>query len=250
MKTILITGASSGIGKACAEKLSGDNILILCSRSKDVIDDISRNFANVLTFKVDVRNQEDIKQMFQSLTKKGIILDVIVNSAGLALGFEELDEGNTAEWSEMIDTNIKGLLFVSKFALRQMKSTNRGHVINIGSIAGINSYASGIVYSATKSAVKSISDGLRKEVVAYNIKVTNIQPGLVETNFSNTRFRGDIYRAQKVYEGINPLSAGDIADLVKYVIETPTHVQINEITVTPVHQATVEVVHKNYDTVK
>lgn len=145
----------------------------------------------------------------------------------------------------MIDTNIKGLLLVSKYALKQMKKTGNGHIINIGSIAGVNSYARGIVYAATKAAVKSISDGLRKEVVAHNIKITNIQPGLVETNFSNIRFRGDMEKAKEVYCGIQPLQADDIANAIVYVLNTPEHVQINEITLTPTHQATVEVIHRN-----
>jgi len=187
MKTILITGASSGIGLACTRKLS----------------------------------------------------------AGVALGLEKLENGQINEWDQMIDTNVRGLLMVSKFALTIMKERNSGHIINIGSIAGITSYSKGVVYAATKAAVKSISDGLRKEVIENKIKITNIQPGLVETNFSNTRFGGDVEKAKNVYKGIKPLSGDDIADIIKYVIELPDHVQINEITVTPLHQATVEVIHRN-----
>lgn len=244
MKTILITGASSGIGRACAELLAKGNRLILCSRKKNILNDIASNFESALTYELDVRNYGEIKQMFQELANKNVIPDVLINSAGLAIGLDELDKGEIKEWDEMIDTNIKGLLYVSKFALKYMKQINCGHIINIGSIAGIDSYSKGVVYAASKAAVKSISDGLRKEVVAYNIKVTNIQPGLVETNFSNIRFRGDKTRAKEVYKGIDPLIPKDIADLVKYAIEAPKHVQINEITITPVHQASVEIIHR------
>lgn len=245
MKTILITGASSGIGKACAERLANDNKLILCGRNRDVIENISSGFANAIVFKVDVRNQEEVERLFRALDQEHIVPDVLINSAGLALGLEELEESETKDWDEMIGTNIKGLLLLSKFALKKMKGVGHGHIINIGSIAGINSYSRGVVYAATKAAVKSISDGLRKEVVSYAIKITNIQPGLVDTNFSTTRFHGDASQAKKVYEGINPLKAEDIADIIRYVIEAPEHVQINEITVTPVHQATVEVIHRH-----
>lgn len=245
MKTILITGASSGIGKAAANKLSIGNKIILCARSKETVDAIADNLPDALTFRMDVRDRDDVERVFLALEKDNVIPDVVINSAGLALGLEELDESDPAELAEMIDTNVTGLLLVSKFALKHMKKVGRGHIINIGSIAGINSYARGIVYAATKSAVKSISDGLRKEVVAYDIKITNIQPGLVETNFSNIRFRGDTKRAADVYNGIEPLRAEDIADAIAYALNAPDHVQINEITLTPTHQATVEVIHKN-----
>jgi 3-hydroxy acid dehydrogenase/malonic semialdehyde reductase len=244
MKTILITGASSGIGKVAAQKLSKDNNIILCARRKDIIEEIASTLPNALAFTVDVRNEEEVERMFLSLEKEGIVLDAVINSAGLALGLENLEESDPEEWTEMIDTNIKGLLLVSKFSLKQMKVAGKGHIINIGSIAGINSYARGVVYAATKAAVKSISDGLRKEVVEHNIRITNIQPGLVETNFSNIRFRGDIEKAKNAYTGIQPLSPEDVVDAIEYVLHTPVHVQINEITMTPVHQATVEVIYR------
>jgi NADP-dependent 3-hydroxy acid dehydrogenase YdfG len=245
VKTILITGASSGIGRSAAEKLSVGNRIILCARSGDVIEGMAGKLPDAFAFAADVRSRDEIEQMFLSLERGGMIPDVVINSAGLALGLEELEEGDPNEWAEMIDTNIKGLLLMSKFSLKQMKRAGRGHIINIGSIAGINSYSRGIVYAATKSAVKSISDGLRKEVVGHDIKITNIQPGLVETNFSNIRFRGDAEKAKGVYSGITPLQAEDVADAVAYAISAPDHVQINEITLTPTHQATVEVVHRN-----
>lgn len=247
MKTILITGASSGIGLACAKKLLDGNRLILCSRNISGLEKIKSelNDDNIHIFSVDVTSQSQVSKMFENLKSCDLHPDVLINSAGLALGLEKLEDGHVEDWDKMIDTNIKGLLMVSKFALKGMKQRNNGHIINIGSIAGITSYSKGIVYAATKAAVKSISDGLRKEVVENDIRVTNVQPGLVETNFSNIRFGGDIEKATSVYKGIVPLSGDDIADIIKYVITLPERVQINEITVTPLHQATVEVIHKN-----
>jgi len=247
MKTILITGASSGIGLACAKTLAHGNRLILCSRNLAKLKDIKlkiNNNKNVYVFKVDVTSQTQVSKMFESIRHQNIYPDVLINSAGLSLGLEKLEDGCIKDWEQMIDTNIKGLLIVSKSVLNSMKRMDNGHIINIGSIAGIVSYSKGIVYSATKAAVKSISDGLRKEVVENKIKITNIQPGLVETNFSNIRFYGDAEKAKNVYKGINPLSGDDIADIIKYVINLPKHVQINEVTVTPLHQATVEIIHR------
>lgn len=248
MQTILITGASSGIGLACVKRLSNGNRLILCSRNLPSLENIKLELNSndeVHIFGVDVTSQEQVLKMFENLESKNLHPDVLINSAGLALGLEKLEDGNVDDWEKMIDTNIKGLLVVSKFVLKGMKERDAGHIINIGSIAGISSYSKGIVYAATKAAVKSISDGLRKEVVENKIRITNIQPGLVETNFSTVRFNGDIAKAKKVYEGIKPLSGDDIADIIQYVINVPKHVQINEVTVTPLHQASVEVVYKN-----
>lgn len=248
MKTILITGASSGIGLACAKKLANGNRLILCSRNLPRLENIKlelNNDKDIYVFGVDVISQDQVSTMFESMGSLGICPDVLINSAGLALGLEKLEDDNIKDWEQMIDTNIKGLLMVSKFALKNMKERNSGLIINMGSVAGITSYSKGIVYAATKAAVKSISDGLRKEVVENKIKITNIQPGLVETNFSNIRFDGDVEKAKNVYKGINPLSGDDIADIIQYVINLPEHVQINEVTVTPLHQATVEIIHKN-----
>jgi len=244
MRTILITGASSGIGRSCAERLAEGNQLILCSRNTKKIETLVAELPQAMGFCVDVRNKKEVDDLFSSLKKQEIFPDVIINSAGLALGLEDLEESNALEWDQMLDTNVKGLLYVSSCALKEMKRFNVGQLINIGSIAGINPYARGVVYAASKAAVKSISDGLRKEVVAHNIKITNIQPGLVETNFSKIRFRGNQEAAEKVYKGIKPLSPEDISDVVAFVINTPAHVQINEITVTPVHQASVEVIYR------
>lgn len=247
MRTILITGASSGIGLACVKKMSLNNRIILCSRSLSALSDIRAGLGggkNILVYKVDVTQTSSVKKMFDHLKSLDINPDVLINSAGLALGLEELEKGQIEDWEQMINTNIKGLLVATKFVIPLMKERNSGHIINIGSIAGINSYSQEIVYSATKAAVKSISDGLRKEMISYKIKVTNIQPGLVNTNFSRVRFGGDVDRAQNVYKGIKALTAEDVADIIAYAVDLPEHVQINEITVTPLHQATVEIVHK------
>lgn len=245
MKTVLITGASSGIGQACAIRLADKFHLVLIARNKEKLESLRSLGTNTKVFVTDVRRYEQLESMFKSLDEQNIFPEIVINAAGLALGLEEIAEGNTDDWDCMIDTNVKGLLYVSKLALERMKNNNRGHIVNMGSIAGINSYAKGVVYASSKAAVRSISDGLRKEVVAHNIKITNIQPGLVETNFSNVRFKGDVNKAKEVYRGIHPLSADDIANVIEYVINTPEHVQINEITLTPTHQATVEVMYKN-----
>ncbi|MEA2007112.1 MAG: SDR family NAD(P)-dependent oxidoreductase [Patescibacteria group bacterium] len=249
MKTILITGASSGIGLACARKLQKDNRLVLCSRNLDklhvVKKDLKASDKEMMVFGVDVTNSEQVKKMFNTLDKQKIYPDVLINSAGLALGLANFEDSLISDFDTMVNTNIKGLLYVTKFALKYMKRENRGHIINMGSIAGINTYAKGIVYAATKAAVKSISDGLRKDVIEHKIRITNIQPGLVETNFSITRFGGDKEKAKEAYFGIKPLSAEDIATIIKFSIESPEHVQINEITVTPLHQATVENIYRD-----
>lgn len=249
MKTILITGASSGIGLACAYKLRNGNKLVLCSRNLDKLHNIKKDFKvsdeEVMAFEVDVTDNEQVKKMFDTLDKQKIYPDVLINSAGLALGLANFEDNFISDFDTMVNTNIKGLLYVTKFALKYMKRENRGHIINMGSIAGINTYAKGIVYAATKAAVKSISDGLRKDVIEHKIRITNIQPGLVETNFSITRFGGDKEKAKEAYLGIKPLSAEDIATIIKFSIKSPEHVQINEITVTPLHQATVENIYRD-----
>ncbi len=247
-KTIIITGASSGIGKACAELLAKNYDLILCSRNEDKLKELQKTLQaygnKVLVFKLDVRSDTEVSSLFNTLAAECVDVDVLINSVGLALGLETLDKSLEEDINAMIDTNIKGLLFMSKHALKVMKATDKGHIINLGSIAGIDSYPTGITYAATKSAVKSISDGLRKDVIPNNIRITNIQPGLVETKFSVIRFYGDTKKAKSVYKGIKPLSANDIASIIKYAIELPQHVQINEITVTPTHQATVEHIYR------
>ncbi len=247
MKTVLITGASSGIGKACSEKFASSGYqVVMCARRIDKLQSICQEFPDKQTciYQVDVCNKENVESMFEDLKKKKITIDIVVNSAGLALGLDDIRDANTSDWDSMIDTNIKGLLYTTQEFLKQ---TNKGHVVNVGSIAGIYAYAKGTVYAATKSAVKFISDGLRKELVSNDIKITNIQPGLVETNFSNVRFNGDKKRAKDVYKGIQALTGDDIANIVFYVVNTPEHVQITELTVMPLHQASVDTVYRSQD---
>lgn len=250
-KKVLITGASSGIGMACVRKFAecGAEIFIV-ARSKDKLDALALELCEKYhtRFHVmdrDVSDWQAITSWFDNMPEYWKQIDILVNNAGGALGMEKLQEGNVADWDQMIDTNVKGLLyFTRKIVPLMIASGKPGHVINIGSIAGIQTYPNGAVYCACKAAVKSISDGLRMDLVDQPIKVTNIQPGMVETNFSIVRFHGDEERAKNVYKGIKPLSADDVADTVIYAASTPAHVQICEITLTPLHQSSATVVYR------
>lgn len=248
-KVVLITGATSGIGLACARKFAknGDRV-ILTGRNEKRLSEIQKELmgegAEVLTLVFDVRNREEAKRQLSELPKEWQDIDVLVNNAGLALGLEPEQDGNMDDWDTMIDTNIKGLLTMTRLVVPRMVKRNSGHIINVGSIAGDAAYAGGNVYCATKAAVKAISDGLRIDVAHTSIRVTNLKPGLVETNFSNTRFHGDAVRAAKVYEGIKPLTGDDIADVAVYVANAPEHVQIAEVTILATHQASVSVIKR------
>ena len=245
----LVTGATSGIWLACAKKFAknGDRI-ILTGRNVERLSVIQKELtdegAEMLTLVFDVRNREEAKRQLSELPKEWQEIDVLVNNAGLALGLEPEQDGNMDDWDTMIDTNIKGLLTMSRLVVPGMVKRNRGHIINIGSIAGDAAYAGGNVYCATKAAVKAITDGLRIDVAHTAIRVTNLKPGLVETNFSNTRFHGDAERAAKVYEGIKPLTGDDIADVAVYAANAPEHVQIAEVTILATHQASVSVIKR------
>ena len=248
-KIVLITGATSGIGLACAKKFAenGDK-LILTGRNEQRLAEISNSMkeksVKVLTLAFDVRDREAAIQSFNNLPEEWKEIDVLVNNAGLALGLEPEYEGSLEDWETMIDTNIKGLLTMTRLVVPGMVKRNRGHIINVGSIAGDAAYAGGNVYCATKAAVKAITDGLRIDVAHTAIRVTNLKPGLVETNFSNTRFHGDTDRAAKVYEGIKPLIGDDIADVAVYAANAPEHVQIAEVTILATHQASVSVIKR------
>ncbi len=242
-KIVFISGASGGIGKACAEYFAKDGAnLIICSRNMEKLNDF-RDFlinsygVNVLAIELDVKNREKVIETIENLDENWKNIDILINNAGLAKGLEKLYEGNLDDFEDMIDTNIKGLLYLTRQIVPLMIE-RKGHVINIGSTAGIIAYPNGTVYCATKAAVKFISDGLRMDLVDKEIKVTNIQPGMVETDFSVVRFKGDKNKADNFYKGIEPLTAEDIADIVLYTAKQPKHVQICEVTVTPVHQAT------------
>ena len=246
-KTVMITGATSGIGLACARKFAanGDK-LILTGRNNARLAEIQKELtdkgAEVLTLVFDVRNREEAKACVSGLPKEWQEIDVLVNNAGLALGLEPEYEGNPDEWETMIDTNIKGLLTMTRLVVPGMVERNRGHVINVGSVAGDAAYAGGNVYCATKSAVKALSDGLRIDVADTAVRVTNLKPGLVETNFSNIRFRGDTARAANVYKGIQPLTGDDIADVAVFAANAPAHVQIAEVLILATHQASGSVI--------
>ncbi len=248
-KIVLITGATSGIGLACAKKFAenGDR-LILTGRNEERLSEIRKELKvegiDVLTLVFDVRNREETKRQLSELPKEWQDIDVLVNNAGLALGLDPEQDGDMDDWDTMIDTNIKGLLTMTRLVVPGMVKRNRGHIINVGSIAGDAAYAGGNVYCATKAAVKAITDGLRIDVAHTAIRVTNLKPGLVETNFSNTRFHGDTERAAKVYEGIKPLTGDDIADVAVFAANVPEHVQIAEVTILATHQANVSVIKR------
>ena len=246
-KRVLITGATSGIGLACARKFAenGDR-LILTGRNESRLAEIRKELTDkgidVLTLTFDVRNREQAEKCLCGLPVEWQQIDVLVNNAGLALGLEPEYEGSFDDWETMIDTNIKGLLTMTRLVVPGMVKRGQGHVINIGSVAGDAAYAGGNVYCATKAAVKALSDGLRIDVADTAVRVTNLKPGLVETNFSNVRFHGDTDRAAGVYKGIQPLTGDDIADVAVFAANAPAHVQIAEVLILATHQASGSVI--------
>ena len=246
-KIVLITGATSGIGLSCAHKFAenGDH-LILTGRNEKRLAEIGKELeakgTKVMILAFDVRDAEKAKEHIGNLPEQWRDIDVLVNNAGLALGLEPEYEGDPDDWSTMIDTNIKGLLTMTRLVVPGMVERNRGHIINVGSVAGDAAYAGGNVYCATKAAVKALSDGLRIDVANTAIRVTNLKPGLVETNFSNVRFHGDTDRTANVYKGIVPLTGDDIADVAVYAANAPAHVQIAEVLILATHQASGSVI--------
>ena len=246
-KVVLITGATSGIGLACARKFAenGDRVILTGrneSRLADIKKELTEKGSDVLTLTFDVRDREKASELIETLPAEWRNIDVLVNNAGLALGLEPEFEGNLDDWETMVDTNIKGLLTMTRLVVPGMVQRNRGHIINVGSVAGDAAYAGGNVYCATKAAVKALSDGLRIDVANTAIRVTNLKPGLVETNFSNIRFHGDNDRAANVYKGIKPLTGDDIADVAVYAANAPEHVQIAEVLILATHQASGSVI--------
>ncbi len=248
-KIVLVTGATSGIGEACARRFAqgGYDVIITGrqqQRLQEVKETIQQMGAEVCVLQYDVRDRNACQQAVDSLTGKWRQVDVLINNAGLALGQEKEYMGDMDEWDTMIDTNIKGLLTMTRLIVPMMVERQQGHVINIGSVAGDAAYAGGNVYCATKAAVKAITDGLRIDVAHTPLRVTNIKPGLVETNFSITRFHGDKARADKVYQGVKPLCGDDIADVAFFAASAPSHVQIAEVLVLATHQASPTIVHR------
>ena len=251
-KVALITGATSGIGEACARKFAnGGYDLVITGRNVDRLKAVEQQArqlgADVLALEFDVRDRKAAAAAVESLKGKWAVIDVLINNAGLALGLDKEYEGNLDDWETMVDTNVKGLLTMTRLIVPGMVERNKGHVINIGSVAGDAAYAGGSVYCATKAAVKAITDGLRIDVAHTAVRVTNVKPGLVETNFSVVRFHGDKQRADNVYKGIKPLTGDDIADVAFYAASAPEHVQVAEVLVLATHQANGTVVDRNHD---
>ena len=249
-KTVLITGASSGIGEACARKFASQGArVILNARSTDKLEtltqEIKENYGSecyIMPF--DVCDRMAAKSALESLPDEWKSIDIIINNAGLAVGVDKEHEGNLDEWDVVIDTNIKALLSMTRMVVPEMVERGCGHIINIGSIAGDAAYPGGSVYCATKAAVKALSDGLRIDLVDTPLRVTNVKPGLVETNFSVVRFRGDKERADNVYKGITALTGDDIAEVAYFAASAPEHMQIAEVLVMPTNQATGTIVSK------
>lgn len=251
MKTALITGATSGIGKSCAFKFAENGYnLIITGRRKEKLEKLAQEILSnykveIFTLNFDIRNIEEVNSSIDSLPTKWKNIDVLINNAGLAVGISPIQEGIIDDWERMIDTNIKGLLYISRKVCPLMISRKKGHVINIASIAGKEVYPGGNVYCASKHAVDALSKAMRIDMVKHNIKVTNIAPGMVETEFSVVRFKGDKDSADKVYEGLKPLSGDDIADLAIFAATRPEHVCLNDIVIMPTAQASSRDVHRD-----
>jgi 3-hydroxy acid dehydrogenase/malonic semialdehyde reductase len=251
-RIVFVTGASSGIGAACARAFAGaGGRILVAARRRDRLAALSAELAaaaggpeRVHQIVLDVRDQPAVARAIASLPDEWSAIDVLVNNAGLSRGLAKLHEGELADWEEMIDTNVKGLLYVTRAVLPGMVARGRGHVINLGSIAGHESYPGGNVYCASKAAVKALTSGLRMDLVDTPIRVSTIDPGLVETEFSLVRFRGDAPRAAKVYAGLEPLSAEDVAEVVFFCASLPAHVNLAEVLLLPAAQASATLVHR------
>ncbi|MBA3371988.1 MAG: SDR family NAD(P)-dependent oxidoreductase [Actinomycetota bacterium] len=237
--TVLVTGASSGIGRACAEAFARAGArLLLCARRGDRLTELADSLdAEVRTLPLDVRDRAAVSAAVDGLDDGWRNVDVLVNNAGLAVGFGPLQDNDPADWDRMIDTNITGLLNVTHAVVPAMVRRGRGHVINIGSIAGRQTYPNGAVYCATKAAVDRITTGLRMDLLGKGVRVSTVDPGAVETEFSVVRFSGDHDRAERVYEGMRPLTADDVAETVVWVADRPAHVQVAEVVLLPTDQA-------------
>lgn len=249
-KIVLITGASSGIGEGCARKFAMNGYrLILNGRNVEKLNAVKKELlekygADVYLLPFDVRDRQAARTALESLPEEWKAVDILVNNAGLVIGVDKEHEGNLDEWDIVIDTNVKALLAMTRLVVPGMVERGRGHVINMGSIAGDYAYPGGSVYCACKAAVKALSDGLRIDLVDTPVRVTNIKPGLVETNFSVVRFRGNREAADNVYKGIRPLTGDDIAEVVYFAAAVPEHIQIAEVLVMPANQATGTIVSR------
>ena len=243
VKIALITGATSGIGEACAHLFAQQGYhLILLGRREHLLEKIAHHLVDKYAIEVkkiqaDVTDKENINYVLETLPANWKNIDVLINNAGLSQGLDPIDKGDTDDWDRMIDTNIKGLLYVSKVVSGWMVAEKKGHIVNIGSIAGKEVYANGNVYCATKHAVDALNKAMRIDLLPHGIKVTGIHPGAVETEFSIVRFKGDEGRAKKVYDGFDPLVAQDIAEAIWFAVSRPAHVNINDMLIMPTAQA-------------
>ena len=244
-KIVMVTGATSGFGKATALIFAKNGYnMIITGRRKDRLEVLEKELLNtgkikVLSLNFDVRKLDEVNTAIDKLPSEWKAIDILVNNAGLAAGMDHIDKGNTDDWERMIDTNVKGLLYVTRAVAPLMVARNSGHIINIGSIAGKDAYENGNVYCASKAAVASLSKGMRIDLLQNNIKVTNIAPGMAETEFSIVRFKGDTTKADSVYKGIDALQGEDIANVIYFCATLPAHVCINDLELTPTQQASV-----------
>jgi 3-hydroxy acid dehydrogenase / malonic semialdehyde reductase len=249
-QVVLITGASSGIGEATAQLFAqaGAKLILVARRQErlaQLADDLNKEFASdIHTMPLDVRDRPSIESALAQLPAEFSAIDILINNAGLSRGLDKLYQGSYQDWEEMIDINIKGVLYFTRAIVPGMVSRGRGHVINLGSIAGHQTYPNGNVYCATKAAVKAISEGLKQDLLGTPIRVTSVDPGMVETEFSQVRFHGDTERANKVYQGIQPLTPEDVADVIFFCATRSPHVNISEVLMMPVDQSSSTLFHR------
>jgi len=250
-KRILITGASAGIGEACARLFAAEGAnLILLARRTDRIATLKSTLEKngkieVTAMTLDVRKRDDVISFGENIVKSGLIPDVLINNAGLASGLSHLHEGDIDDWERMIDTNVKGLLYMSRVIIPLMVRRNTGHIVNVGSIAGYQVYPGGNVYNATKFAVRALTEGMNVDLLGTNIRVSTVNPGATETEFSEVRYHGDREQAAKMYIGFQPLTGDDIAEAILFIINAPEHVNIQTMTVTPTAQRSAMLVHRD-----
>lgn len=247
---VFITGASSGIGAACATAFAAARAkLILAARRLDRLQKMATELEHlygvpIYPVQLDVCDRQQVESVLSALPNEWAAIDILVNNAGLSRGLDKLHMGDVQDWEEMIDTNIKGLLYMTRQLVPGMIERGRGHVINLGSIAGHQTYPGGAVYCATKAAVKAISEGLKMDLLGTPVRVSSVDPGMVETEFSQVRFHGDTDRASKVYQGLTPLTPDDIAEIVVFCATRPAHVNISDVVIYPVDQASATLVHR------
>jgi serine 3-dehydrogenase len=247
---VLITGASSGIGTACAKTFAAAGTkLILAARRLERLEQLADGLRNefgseIHLLQLDVRDRLAVESALSHLLPIWSDIDILINNAGLSRGLDKLYTGNFQDWEEMIDTNIKGLLYLTRYIVPGMVSRGRGHVVNLGSIAGHQTYPGGNVYCGTKAAVRAISEGLKQDLLGTPVRVTSVDPGMVETEFSAVRFHGDTERATKVYQGVTPLTPEDIAEVIFFCVTRSPHVNINEVVLMPVDQASATLVNR------